>query len=509
MIAERVRMQVTGGIVEGVALGAVHRYLSIPYAAPVTDARRFEPPQPVEPWQGVRDATRAGASAPQALRALLDIDMTPLVHASETLGPDYLTLNIWAPADASEPRPVMVFIHGGSFAAGSKDATAYDGAQFARDGIVLVSINYRMGILGFLPIPGAPTNLGLRDAIAALGWVRDNIASFGGSPSNVTVFGESAGACCAELVALSPLAKGLMRRAICQSGQALLSRDIATMQPIVRRIARRLGVKADKRGFAAVSTERLLKAQQWIAGAVFGIDLRDRHGIDLTFGASRFLPVYGDDVAPKTDVDALIDGAGADIDMLIGANTEEFNLFFAPGDAGAKLRRWHLRLAIRRGTPRSDELLRAYGLDDKNQSAGAVMSRLMTDIFFRAPARRVAALHRGNTWVYEFDWRSPACAGKLGAAHAVELPFVFDTLAAASGSNGIVGDNPPQELADRVHALWVGFAAHGSLPWEQYREDRPIVYSIEHGESGSQAPIPAAAFLPPASAEIVGCRTGL
>lgn len=492
-----VQLSLAHGVIEGVAHAGVHRYLSIPYAAPVTEALRFAPPQPVAAWQGVRDCTRPGPSAPQERRDPLEIDMAALVHAEAKDGPDFLTLNVWTPAGATGGRPVMVFIHGGSFSAGSKDAPVYDGAAFARDGVVLVSINYRLGILGFLPIPGVPTNLGLRDAIAALEWVRDNIAAFGGDPAQVTVFGESAGACIAELVTLSPLARGLVRRLVLQSGHALLSRDAPTLQSVVRRIARKLRVTPDRAGFESVSTERLLAAQAFAGRLFFGIDLRDRHGVDLTFGAGRFLPVHGDDVAPTSDVSALANGTAAGIDMLIGTNADEGDLFFVPGGAGDKLRRWMVRLLVRRGTPRSKALLVAYGLKDRTQSAGRLMSRVMTDFFFRAPARSLAARHRGRSWVYEFDWRSPACGGRLGAAHAVELPFVFDTLAAAAGPRGVAGTEPPQDLADRIHGLWVAFASGETLPWPTYSADQPLVFSLSRNEAALEPAIPAAAFLSP------------
>lgn len=154
----------------------MRHFASVPYAAPPVGKRRFAPPSPPPAWHGVRDATAPVATAPQRLRAVPGLDIEPLVGTGWTPGDDYLTLDVWSPEDAAG-LPVMVFVHGGGFVIGSKDASVQDGATFARDGVVCVSINYRLGVDGFLPIPGVPTNLGLRDVIAALGWVRDEIAA--------------------------------------------------------------------------------------------------------------------------------------------------------------------------------------------------------------------------------------------------------------------------------------------------------------------------------------------
>src|SRR5450755_1899523 len=195
-MSRRILLNLPGGAVEGSVEAGVRRFFSLPYAAPMVDERRFRAPQPVEPWTNVRDATRPGPRAPQNSTPTADIDVDALMGTPGRDGPDYLTVNVFAPDHDSGRRPVMVFIHGGSFVAGSKDAPIYDGTAFARDGVVCVVINYRLGIEGFLPIQGVPTNLGLRDMIAALQWVKTNIGLFGGDLGNVTLFGESGGAFC-------------------------------------------------------------------------------------------------------------------------------------------------------------------------------------------------------------------------------------------------------------------------------------------------------------------------
>jgi para-nitrobenzyl esterase len=426
----------------------------------------------------------------------VDIDIEALMGRPTPEGPDYLTLNIYAPESETAGRPVMVFIHGGSFVAGSKDAPVYDGGAFARDGVVCVVINYRLGIEGFLPIEGAPTNLGLRDMIAALQWIRGRIALFGGDAGNVTLFGESGGAYCIAALLTSPLTVGLFHRAICQSGHVFVSRDISVMQRITQRLSKRLGISPDRAGFVSCSSRQLLAAQERIMQPSLWLDMRDEKGWDPSFSVTRFLPVHGDDVLPKPAIEALREGAGRHIDLLIGTNTEEANLFFVPGNVRAKINRlvayWFLRSAI----PRPWQALRAYGINDKGAKAGHVLARAMTDLMFRSMARRTAEMHQGRSYVYEFDWRSPAFGGELGAAHAVELPFVFDTLACASGQRGLLGPDPPKALAKFIHSLWIRFATDGIAPWPQFDRDRRQVYSLTRESAEYEAPMPAAAFLP-------------
>ena len=245
----------TAGSVRGISEGGVSRFLGVPYAASPLGKRRLAPPQPREPWQGVRDATRMGPNAPHTMHPFEALDVTPLVGSGWVQGDEFLNVNIWTPdAGAGEAKPaglpVMVFIHGGAFVAGSNHAAAQDGTAFARSGLVCMTITYRMGVEGFLPIPGAPTNLGLRDILAALAWVRDNATAFGGDPGNVTVFGESAGAMAVADLLASPLAKGLFHRAIIQSGHGSMVRPIAVAQRLTRRIARMLNTRPTSRVFS-------------------------------------------------------------------------------------------------------------------------------------------------------------------------------------------------------------------------------------------------------------------
>ncbi|HUQ55568.1 carboxylesterase family protein [Lentzea sp.] len=215
----------TRGAVRGLSQDGTAVFRDIPYAAPPSGAGRFAPPAEHEPWHDVRDATGFGPTAPQARRVLGSMDPSAYFGEGWHRGEDYLTVNVRTPGPAATGPaatglPVTVFVHGGGFVAGSGRAELYDGSAFARDGVVFVTVDYRLGIAGFLDLPGAPANRGLLDVVAALRWVRENIARFGGDPGTVTVFGQSAGATVVSGLLATPEAAGLFRRAIVQSETA-------------------------------------------------------------------------------------------------------------------------------------------------------------------------------------------------------------------------------------------------------------------------------------------------
>ena len=484
---------VDSGSARGLTASGVQRFLGIPYAMPPVGDLRFAPPRPVDAWIGLFDATQAAASAPQRINSVAGLDVEALVGPGWVAGDNYLTLNVWRPDANATELPIMVFIHGGGFVLGSKDAPVQDGAAFARDGVICVAINYRLGVDGFLPIPGAPTNLGLRDMIAALEWVHNNAAAIGGDADNVTVFGESAGAMAIADLMTSPLARGLFRRAIVQSGHGAMTRDFAVAQRLVRRVAGLMGVKPNLAGFRDVAAAEAVDAVEAVSAAA--LDLRDAQGREPVFGISRFIPVHGDDVLPRPPLDALRDGAGTEIDLLIGTNAEEMNLYLVPNGVRDTIDARGAMSLLRKSMPGARQVLEAYGLG-RGANAGQALTDALTDLVFRWPARRFAEEHGGRTHMYEFEWRSPAFGCQLGAAHAVEVPFVFDTLAAATGSEGLCGASPPQELATRTHDLWVEFAKTGTLPWAPFDQTTRQVYRLEAGTASYEAPMAAAAFLP-------------
>lgn len=490
-VTENPTVIVKAGRLRGARVDGVDRYLGIPYAAAPVGELRFRPPSPREPWNGDWDAATFGPTAPYRLKAFPALDLAPLVGAGWSPGDDYLNLNIWTPvAQPGASLPVMVFIHGGAWVGGTGSASAQDGTSFARHGVVCVTLNYRVGIEGFLPLPDAPTNLGLRDMIFALQWVRDNIEPFGGDPANVTVFGESAGAMSIGDLVVSPLAQGLFQRAIIQSGHGSMVRSRTTMDRVSRRLAKILGVPLTAEGFRSVSVQAGLDAQDAVQAPNSGLDMREANGRDPAYGLSKFLPIHGDDVIPQRPLKALAAGAGRDVQLLIGTNAEEMNIYLVPTGVKAKLGKLLAWFVLSRSERGALGALRRYGLG--RRKGGAVLTDALHDLVFRWPARAFAAAHKGRTHFYEMGWRSPALDGELGACHAVEVPFVFNALATATGPASLLGEAPPQPLADAIHKIWIDFARDGSAPWPEYDAQTCMVYQLAKGRAERDTDIPIA-----------------
>ncbi len=490
---------ITAGPIRGLRADGVSKFLGVPYAAAPVGARRFALPEPHAPWTEVRDATQPGPNAPQVVRDLGPLDPVPLVGAGWVKGDDFLSVNVWTPDEKASGLPVMVFVHGGAFCVGSKDSAISDGTELARAGVVSININYRLGVEGFLPIPGAPANLGLHDHLEAFRWIKANAAAFGGDPDNVTIFGESAGAMTIANLVASPAAQGLFRRAIVESGHCAMVRKPNVAAKVVRKIAAMLGVKPTLEGFRSTTMEACVDAMEKSQQPTFKVDLRDENGFEPTFGLSKYTPVTGDAILPEDPIALLRKGVGKDIDLLIGANSEEMNLYFVPIDAAGKINGLIAWMLLRKSVRKAWKILKAYGMGRKvggrRVSGGQAMTDAMTDLVFRSGTRTMALAHQGRTFVYEFDYRSEACDGRMGACHALEVPFVFKTLKAAGGPRGIAGDNPPQALADRCMKIWVDFARDGSFPADDYKTAARPVYHLNVGRAVSDPPRAADAFL--------------
>ncbi|TXL84231.1 carboxylesterase family protein [Streptomyces sp. IB2014 016-6] len=465
------------GAVRGRRRDGVLSFLNIPYAAPPTGAGRFEAPRPHDSWHEVRDATVPGPNAPQSERRLGGVDMSPYFGAGWSRGEDFLTVSLWTPEEAGGGLPVMVFVHGGGFVAGSTRSALYDGTGFARDGVVLVTLNYRLGIGGFLDIPGAPANRGLLDVVAALRWVRANIAAFGGDPDNVTLFGQSAGATVVGGVLATPEATGLFRRAIVQSGSGLGAFTTEQAARVTKAAAGSLGIEPRADAFAAVPDELLVQ----VASRLTDIDLRTATHFDPLVGISPFSLVL--DTQPAQ---AVARGQGADVDLLIGTNSEEGNLYLVPTGEYARSTAADVDALAARSHPDPKKLVEAYRTARPDADFGALRSAVMGDSLFGAGSWALATAHAARapsaTYCYEFAWRSQALDGELGATHTTELPFVFDLthLPRLHGPNALLGPGrPPADLAARVHETWVRFARTGAPGWYPYDTERRATMRID------------------------------
>ncbi|MBQ0852611.1 carboxylesterase family protein [Streptomyces sp. BH-SS-21] len=448
------------GAVRGRYENGLAVFRGIPYAAPPFGPRRFRSPVPPEPWDGVRDAGAFGSTPPkppysEAFAKLLADPVVP--------GDDCLNLNVWTPEPGPGARlPVMVWIHGGALTRGSSAIPVYDGRSFARDGVVCVSFNYRLGVEGFGLFPDAPANPGLRDQLAALEWVRDSIEQFGGDPDRVTVFGESAGAISIGALLASPRAQGLFRRAVLQSGAPEVT-DRDKVRRLVRRMAARLRIPATARAFAVADRGALAEAQAEAGRRASPV-----------VGGPAFGIVVDGDLVPRDPLEALIEGDVAkDVELLVGWTSEEYRLWLAPTGLLERLDRLGpVALTAARARCRcGPEVPRGYRLARPGTSTADLVGQLVTDFLLRVPLHRLADAHRAPSHVYEFAW--PSNIAGLGACHALELGFVFDTVGVPEAAM-LAGPGAPQSLADEMHAAWVRFAVTGDPGWPAWDDTHPV-----------------------------------
>jgi para-nitrobenzyl esterase len=455
-------VETRAGAVRGVRDEYGELYRAIPYSVAPVGQGRFGPLLSHPGWEGVRDATQPSPTAPQPARDFGRLDMTRYFGPGWERGSEYLTVDVRTPATDGAPRPVMVYVHGGGFVTGAGRAPLYDGRAFARDGVVLVTLNYRLGVPGFLDLDGAPPNRGLLDVLAALRWVRDTIGAFGGDPDNVTVFGQSAGATLIAALLATPQATGLFRRAIIQSGSGTGAFTPEQAQRVTRAAAEALGVAPTADAFADIPDDRFVEILPKLAG----LDLRTETATEPLVGLSPFSLVL-----PEQPVDALAKGPAAEVDLLIGTNTEEGNLYLVPqGDLDSSTDADVLAIAARAHTdPRA--AVDALTAERPSASPGELRSALLGEALFGAGTARLAEAHTqlaGRTYVYRFGYRSTAIEGKLGAAHTVELPFVFDLADEPwlHGPTALLGpDRALADLGPRMHGAWVAFARTGDPGW--------------------------------------------
>ncbi|MEO2168623.1 MAG: carboxylesterase/lipase family protein [bacterium] len=441
------------GKLEGTAREGHVAFLGIPYAAPPVGERRFSPPQTAESWAGVRDTTQYAPSCPQPPSPL------PGMVAGPTEEALCLNLNVFTPAIDEAKRPVMVWIHGGAFTTGSGRQAMYDGGPLVRRGdVVVVTVNYRLGTLGWL-MPdegsdGARPNAGLLDQIAALHWVRENIERFGGDPANVMIFGESAGGMSVATLMATPAARGLFHKAIPQSGAAQATLTHEQSAEATAEIGRQLGhTSFSLRKLRAASPEDLIAAQ---------VKVTEKLQLDRLL---TWAPVVDGEILLEHPLEAIRGGYAADIPLLIGSTADEWRLFTiaVPGHREMDAAGLHHRIGRRLqalGGGDAEEMIGLYGTGECCE----IFDAIETDRIFRVPAIQLAEAqhaHQRQTFMYRFSWPSPALRGRLGACHAVELPFVFGTLDTPGMDNFAGSGTAAEALSGRVMDAWLAFARHG------------------------------------------------
>lgn len=441
------------GAVRGMLGNGVAAFRAIPYAAPLRGPLRFQAPAPAPEWDGVRDARSFGASVaqpahPQAPRAGAD--------------PECLTVNVWTPRPRDGGLPVLVWLHGGGFVGGSATSPDFDGTALARDGVVLVSVNYRVGYEGFGWVADAPCNRGVLDQLAALRWVRDNITAFGGDPDRVTVFGQSAGASSVAALVAADGADGLFQRAIAQSpGNVFVPVDEA--RAVAAMITRELGVRPTAEALAALPPEAI-HAVQWNPVVVMSADPSA-----WTHPHSPYALILDGELLDERPWEAMRrTGAGRAIDLVCGATADEARIFTAGQD---------LTAADPARDARSVGLDAAAVRDYRRAHPGRTDADLSTsiasDAMFRMPARWFARAHAGTggrTYFYEFAW---AADRALGACHGLDVPFAFGVPDGPLGRD-LFGPAVPDEfetLSAAMRGAWVSFAATGDPGWPRYRPD--------------------------------------
>jgi para-nitrobenzyl esterase len=473
-------VETTSGKIEGVFRKGLYKFCGVPYAVPPVGERRWLSPAPPKPWSGTRPTKEFAPNAPQTSMEVPFLEPPGKQPQSE----DCLYLNIWTPGLDDAKRPVMVWIHGGGFSTGAGSWVLYNGRTLSTRGdVVVVTINYRLGALGFLnlneitrgKIP-ATGNEGLLDQVLALEWVRDNISRFGGNSDNVTIFGESAGAMSIGMLLAMPRARGLFHRAILESGAAHHVNSLEHAEKVGTIFFDILGLKptdADK--LRSLTEQQILNAQTELMARA-----RDPK---LAIGDLPLRPVVDGNVIPELPIRAIASGSADNVPILIGTNRDEWKIFAildknlpSLSEAGLLRRCQHL-------IPDGDVtgLVEAYRQARSQSNFPVTPAELLTaiqsDRIFRLPAIRLAEAHyrrQQPTYMYLFDWASPLRNVNLGACHALELGFVFGTLDDIFTGSG----EEAQALARKIQDAWVSLARHGNPSsesmgnWKLYSERR-------------------------------------
>jgi len=467
----RPEVRASAGTLRGSWEAGVAVFRGIPFAESPVGALRFAAPRPVRGWGGVREAVSYGPPPPQAAAFGMD------TLAREAASNDWLTINVWSPDPGpGAGLPVMVWIHGGAYTIGMSSLPEYDGGRLARDGaVVVVTFNYRVGVEGFAQIEGAPANRGLLDQIAALEWVRDNIRAFGGDPDRVTVFGESAGAGSVAALLAMPRAAGLFGRAVAQSVPGtFFSPELAA--DIASSCAAELGLRPTAADLSTIAPARLSAAGDAIGAKM--AQWADRWG-QVAYRSIPFSPVVDGDALPVSPWRALADGAGRNIELLVGHTRDEHRLFTALEGLLGQVTQEQAQTALNILAPGPDGA-RRYREGFPAAGPDELYEMVNSDWLFRMPTLHLAQAQTaagGRAHVYELTWPAPGMGGILGACHGLDVPLVFGNLDRGQPAM-LIGESPTPEaeaLSAHMRAAWTAFAAHGDPGWIAYDTEQRLV----------------------------------
>jgi para-nitrobenzyl esterase len=441
--------------------GGIAAFRGIPFAQPPVGDLRFAAPRPATPWEGTREAAAFGPAPPQSSYTLTRAP----APVPGTDPDDWLTVNVFSPDPGAAGLPVMVWIYRGAYRAGASSLPGYDGTPLARQNVVLVTFNHRVGVEGYAYLPGVPANRALLDQIAALRWVRENIAAFGGDPDRVTVFGESAGAGAIAALLVMPDAAGLFRRAIAQSVPSTFFSPALAVD-VTAAIAAQAGLPPTAEAFRTAGPARLAAA----ADAVRPGDHAERWGpVGLT--PTPFSPVVDGHVLPVAPWRAVAQGAARAIDLIAGHTRDEYRLFTEIYGLRGQVTAEQAAAALQVLAPGGEAAYRAAYPDAGPET---LFELVHSDWLFRMPSLHLAQSHAaagGRTFLYEVTY--PAPVNTLGACHAIDVPLVFGGYQALGQS--LFGPEPPASalaVGNQMREQWTAFAATGDPGWPQYAPGR-------------------------------------